>query len=366
MANPLFNFTSLKFPDEVGTDEVPNYIRFEPTIVKYGGTSKTFGNEVGRGTRPWSGNVLTAGRVGTIDVVDYGIANRQAGLDVSIMDASNAIFEALSSAIGYKISRHGFEGMGGINRVVTGRTTIGGKQLETGLKVDPNQMYKVGSINLFLPEGLSTKSSVEYGAVDLTATGFEAIGMATNPQAKSDAIRKSEEGGETMSSSGIMKLFPAMIQDATRIDDRLRAAAAISRGVVTNNYSYQVFNGVSHRSFSYTFKMIPRSDQDSATIKQICDHFLYYMLPEKDNTDFHLYNIPCQWNIHYMRKGNPLQFHQSPYPCFLQSVDVAYGADTGNATFNDGAPLDVTLSLEFIEIEPMHRRPEQPAGDPGP
>ena len=355
MTSEVFNFTSVKFPEEVGTDEVPNYIRFQPTIVKYGGTTKDYGNAVGPATRVQSdANVLTAGRVGTIDVVDYGIANREAGLDVNIMEASNAIFEAISSVIGYKISRHGFEGMGGINRVVTGRTTIGGKQLEEGVRVDPNKLYAVGSINLFLPEGLTAKSTAEYNTPNLTATGFEAIDMATG--ARADSMRKGADGTESQSQSGVMKLFPAMIQDATKLDDRLKAAAAITRGVVTNNYSYQVFNGIQHRTFSYSFKMVPRSDQDSATIKHICDLFLYYMLPEKDASDFHLYNIPCQWNITYERKGNQLKYHQAPYPCFLQSVDVKYGGEAGNSTFNDGAPLMVELDLEFVEIEPMYRR----------
>jgi len=32
------SFTSLSFPRNVGTDEVPNYIRFVPKVMQYGGT----------------------------------------------------------------------------------------------------------------------------------------------------------------------------------------------------------------------------------------------------------------------------------------------------------------------------------------
>ena len=41
MANntsPLGDFSSLRFPDNVGTDEVPAFIRFVPQKVEYGGT----------------------------------------------------------------------------------------------------------------------------------------------------------------------------------------------------------------------------------------------------------------------------------------------------------------------------------------
>ena len=45
-----------------------------------------------------------------------------------------------------------------------------------------------------------------------------------------------------------------------------------------------------------------------------------------------------------------------PRNCFLQSVDVSYGGDAGNSTYNDGAPMDVTIRLQFIEIEPLYRQ----------
>ena len=48
-----------------------------------------------------------------------------------------------------------------------------------------------------------------------------------------------------------------------------------------------------------------------------------------------------------------------PKNCFLQSVDVGYGGDAGNSTYNDGAPFEVTIRLQFIEIEPLYRK-----GDP--
>lgn len=56
-----------------------------------------------------------------------------------------------------------------------------------------------------------------------------------------------------------------------------------------------------------------------------------------------------------MRQGDKLQYHQQPKACFLQNVDVQYGGDTQNSLFNDGAPMEVTLTLQFVEIEPLYR-----------
>ena len=44
-----------------------------------------------------------------------------------------------------------------------------------------------------------------------------------------------------------------------------------------------------------------------------------------------------------------------PRNCFLQSVDVGYGGDAQNSTYNDGAPMEVTIRLQFIEVEPLYR-----------
>ncbi|MCG7944866.1 MAG: baseplate tail-tube junction protein [Candidatus Thiodiazotropha taylori] len=355
MSSPIYNFESIRFPQEVGSDEVPNYIRFEPTIVKYGGTSfkQDYGNAVGTPGRIKNrSSVLAGGTNNAIDVVSWGVERTRPGLDVSIMSGSNAIFDVLSQLAGFNITRS----TSGTNRVVAARTTIGAVQVSKGINTAPDRLFTAGSINMFLPSGLATNSSVDYSNTELQATGYEAIKLADASTTRSDAVLGGPES--------LKQLFPAMIQDVARLDDRLRAAAAMSTGVVANNYSYQVFGGVQHRSFDYSFKLIPRSTADSATIKQICDLFLFYMLPAKSTNrgDFHLYEIPCQWNISYMRKGNKMEYFQQPYSCFLQSVNVSYGNDTGNSTFNDGAPMDVQLDLSFVEIEPMYRRSSTTGG----
>ena len=75
---------------------------------------------------------------------------------------------------------------------------------------------------------------------------------------------------------------------------------------------------------------------------------------EGDQT-FHFLEIPVQWKIEYLRKGNPLEFHEQPNACFLQSANVVYGGDAGNNTHSDGSPIQTTLSLGFVEIEPLYR-----------
>ena len=235
MASKVDNFESVRYPDEVGTNEVPNYIRFEPVEVQYGGTYKAHGNQLDVPSR-----ISNTGRsVSYSNSVDSGTYTFS--YLPSIMNSANHYYDELTRTGGFSYNLGGT----GINRVVSGRTAISPYQLHSAMKTTPNRLFTQGSINLYLPESLATNTAADYSNTDLTATGFEAVNVVNNQGSKADGLGQNS-GGEN---NGIMSLFPAMIRDAANLSDTLAAAAAISQGVVTNNYSYQIFGGVQHRSF---------------------------------------------------------------------------------------------------------------------
>ena len=79
------------------------------------------------------------------------------------------------------------------------------------------------------------------------------------------------------------------------------------------------------------------------------------MLPVRSPDDFHFYDVPCMWEIGYNRLGAPIDYLDQPNNCFLKSVDVNYGKGGMGQTYNNGAPIDVDLVLNFVEIEPLVR-----------
>lgn len=344
MAATVQRFSSLRFPQDLGTSEVPFYIRFEPQVVQYGGTR---GLEVGSGdfnlsTFSLSNNPATqpVGRNFTLSLNDF-----KGGLLNSLANEANKFFSEVKSAFN-SVSLDLFGG------AIKGRVNLGSTgALSNGIKTDKNILFSPGSINLYLPESLTTASSVDYGATELGQMGMAAVNSG---MANIDSFRKGEDGKSVLDNF-VSNALPGAIQDMSQSDDRLKAAYAIANGQVTNNFSFQIFQGVGHRTFSYEFKLVARDGNDSKTIKNICDTFLYYMLPSKTQGDFNFYEVPCQWNISYQGPDGSLEFHQQPKPCFLQSVNVDYGGDAGNSLYSDGAPMNVNLSIEFVEIEPLYR-----------
>lgn len=342
-------YKSLRFPRNVGTNEVPNYVRFVPKVVQYGG-SKTLrqgANEVGAPSLGGSssitqGSVFT-GLGGVAENIQAAVSNIQAfgdGVNSTVGSITSAVQDASNQFSNSPGSFTDLVKAGG--SVISKVLDISGGDLLSGLAMGKDTLQSVGSINLYMPQNLETNSSVDYETAALGGTG---AGVAEASRA------------ENLDAGAIAgQLIPGGIQDLLSSGNR-RAVLGIATNRVTNNFSFQVFNSVLHRQFAYEFRMMAKDENESKTIKEISDMFLFFMLPARTTEgNIGLYEVPCQWEIEYLRKGASLNYHMQPRNCFLQSVDVSYGGDAGNSTYNDGAPMDVTIRLQFIEIEPLYRQ----------
>ena len=168
-----------------------------------------------------------------------------------------------------------------------------------------------------------------------------------------DAIKNPKSG------SG---LASAVLAETVRQSGQVGDAISVAEGQIVNPYSYQVFGGMAHRTFNYQFDLVPRNAREAEEIKRICDMFLYYMLPSKggesaniklNTATNHFLKMPSQWDIKYYRNGNQLTHHQQPFKCFLSSCDIQYGGDAENFLHEDGSPVKTSLSLSYVEIEPL-------------
>ena len=341
----LGKFISLRFPEDLGTNDVPNYIRFTPQQVKYGGTRGLYqgtngvsapgGSVFSNSTALTSSNALNP--IQQIQNQIGGAVDSFANGANELVDSINGIFNTASLSTS----------LTNLGRVVSGRVNIGNFVINFGQQTNPDTLFTIGSINLFLPDQLGTKSGVNFSAEELGTGGLAAV----------ESVRSSAQ--DDLSVNNVDTLVSGILQQSVLGQQGItKSVIAVAQNRVTNNFSYQIFQGVGHRNFTYQFRMVPKDTKEANEIKKICDMFLYYMLPSRlseGQSDMHFYEIPAQWKIDYMRQGNKLEFHQQPFACFLQSVDVQYGGDSKNFLHTDGSPAEVTLNLEFVEIEPLYR-----------
>ena len=141
----------------------------------------------------------------------------------------------------------------------------------------------------------------------------------------------------------------------------LKAAAEMRSGVVLSDRMELAFKGIDKRTFQYTFKMNPKSQQEAQEIRNIIHAFKVNMLPEYEGSDSHgrALIVPNTFDIEYHWNGAENQFLHRISTCVLESMNVTYGGEkfkTHAGIDGDGAPpIDTTLSLTFKELELITR-----------
>lgn len=341
---------SLRFPKALGTDEIPNYVTFRPTVVDYGltgnGSSKQkYGNAI-VATDFSTFRPRSSGSVGSLNSSGLTVFNpfeqiskKIGGFVDSISRNANLSFETPLGNIGFDF---GAAASGG--NILSGRFNLGALNINLGDalgKQGPNTIRKLPGINLYLPQELKNSIAADYKNTGVGAVGQEVLSFVGNGY--------NENNLDTL----LKGTATAILQDY--MSDTVSNVAQLGTGRAKNNYTYAIFGGMKHREFSYSFTLIAKDAEESRTIKEICDSFSIYMLPMRSPDDFHFYDTPCMWEISYNRYSDPIKYLDQPNNCFLTAVDITYGKGTLGHTYDDGAPLSVDISLKFTEIEPLLR-----------
>ena len=124
-------------------------------------------------------------------------------------------------------------------------------------------------------------------------------------------------------------------------------------GKVINPLKFKVFQGVSSRTFSYTFELYPENEKDSAHIRDICYAFKKSMLPGiVPGTGNKIYTFPNEWAIRF--RGPIKNWVDYPMVCVLTGCNVDQ-APHGNVRMMDGAPVGVKIGLTFDEVFQLDR-----------
>ena len=135
----------------------------------------------------------------------------------------------------------------------------------------------------------------------------------------------------------------------------LEEVAGMATGQIIADRMELAFKGLPKRGFQYTFKMIPKSEQEAEEIRKIVFTFKANMLPEvKEGTAGRGMIVPNTFDIRYMYMNTDNDFLHKISTCVLESMNVTYGGDRYR-TFPDAGdgtpPVETTMTLNFKELE---------------
>jgi hypothetical protein len=129
-------------------------------------------------------------------------------------------------------------------------------------------------------------------------------------------------------------------------------------GIARNQRKEQVFKGMEPRSFTFHWNLIPKTEKESNTIKDIIKFFKFNQYPEIPvGTSGLNVVIPNEVDIEFIGvSGNEMQSISKISTCVIDNVNVNYTA-AGKWVAFDGTdnPVATQLSITFKEVEPMTR-----------
>jgi len=258
------------------------------------------------------------------------------------------------------------------------------KTSPTGLSRKKLEMGK-GTILLPMPSNIQDGNSVTYseGNLDgLTSSVYGSIvgqrkpNVAANQNIKnplnevlSKLTTRAGDVAETLFSGSKGEAFKNIIvsdifaQAANiPIGGSLTRDAIFARttGQILNQNVELLFNGVTLRSFKFSFKMTPRNENEAQQIKLIINTFKQNMAPQlggsgdvKDVPNLFL-ETPNVFELTYMQGGGPHPFLHSFKQCVLTDMSVNYTGEGVYSVYNDSTPVSMVLELGFKELEPIY------------
>ena len=250
---------------------------------------------------------------------------------------SNNAFKSLKDTIDYVMPGWGKKTLDTINEIKD--DTIG---IPDGFNLD-------SSVTLPYPVSLSDNQNhnwenTEGLVAQLSNNILNASGESLrNGDGKDD---KGDKGGKK--GKGIKTAFFKVLGDSKKMYSAIANKLGVRKAVIDPGY-FQNYNGSTPRSFTMAYTLVPQSQKEAQTIKDIILWFKQYSSPTfVPNTP--LMGAPFIFNISFA--GN--QYISDMFKmdkCVLTGISVDYASDGAFMLYKDGFPKQIGLALNFAEVE---------------
>ena len=207
------------------------------------------------------------------------------------------------------------------------------------------------------PAGIAINDSATYNTIDLGAFGGAALAAAQDSAgtakgfgqslfAKAKAAKENFTNSEIASAASALLVAP----------DSVKGAVSLKNRVILNPNTNTTFTGNAVRSFTFAFKMIAESPEESAVVSKIHDRFRKYAYADSQSSEQNMImSFPPTWTIHFLRgDGQENPFIPKIFSCYLTGVESTFNSTT-NMFHADGAPMEVDVSVSYQETRTLTR-----------
>ena len=247
-----------------------------------------------------------------------------------------------------------------------------------------------GSILLQIPNQIQDGNSVNFGDSEMNTIAGAAAGaiqgvMKEGGQALSDSIQGKKGAGEAIAeltakakagADNLVGNAPGLMSAAQAgLNAKLTSSAlglfganvstsqllARSTGQVFNPNLELLFDKPTLRTFRFSFKMTPRSQEESRQCKLIIRSFKRNMAPKANvegsgslSGSSIFLKSPNIFELRYRKGNSDHPFLHKFKQCFLTDFSVNYTAEGVHTTYDDATPISMQMDMTFKEIEPIY------------
>ena len=216
----------------------------------------------------------------------------------------------------------------------------------------------IGTVMLPIPGGVNDTNSADWGdgrINPLQAAGLQAAstfltgGIEAGMRDAGAQIGSLGEGTNNEQAKSTLKGLFSAASVSINPDEVL----ARTQGAVINPNLELLFKGPTLRPFNFTFQMGARNEGDSLQIMEILRFFKQGSAPQRTQSQM-LVKAPHTFQIEYLhRQQDNNKFLNRIKECALLNMSVNYTPNNNYATFDNGAPTSIELTLAFKELDPV-------------
>ena len=225
----------------------------------------------------------------------------------------------------------------------------GGPLKSRANKTDKGERKPIARISLPIPANIQDTNVVDWQKDDIDEMQKQ-LASLTSSAIEGNVSEGVQEVKEGVKKEGSLKAVTEGLKNT------ITGVKAMQRekGAVFNENTELLFNGPGMRSFSFSFRLSPRSADEAKMVRSIIRTFKESMSAKKSKQFFFI-KAPNTYWISYM-SGITKELHpwlNKIKECALTNMTVQYAPDGNYSTFSDGSMTSYMMQLSFKEIEPV-------------
>ena len=243
-----------------------------------------------------------------------------------------------------------------IVNIYDGNDDVIGQSAKKGVQSLFNNTKRItDSVAIYLPPNVEDNTTATYNDFRTGLAGFlAATGINVADQSAEEITKSLVDASGTLLGEGAKKAVSEISEMALGAEGT-KEVINKAFGVADNPYMEVLFDAMGLRTFTYNFVFAPRNEKESLEVQKIIQLFRFHMAPELRGGQSRFLGLPSQFDIHYMylsKEGSAMEnlFYNKISTCVLQQCNVNY-TPNGVKSFKDGGPTQMTMSLQFKEVE---------------